>query len=208
MKNIIKIFVVLTFVFLITFSNNAYAESVNSIKSKDPKVVLSSQKYNELNKELNSDGYRVDMKNVEITYQDNEIIVGNIKTVNKQWLKGFENSSTVKTYNFKENSDGMERTTVSSGSGYAKLDNVGRGRSLRWAVRPNTYWPYVFSGTVSLNYDSGYKRIQPVRGVSAARQEVSGFVYMNANNGGVGTLNGTAVGDGVYFVLPGVSIRF
>lgn len=138
----------------------------------------------------------------EIIYQDEEITVRELGN-DPEIAERIENHA-----------DAEEEILVSpfaTGPGGKAVISAGdSGRIIYWTIRPNTAWPYNFTGKVALRYHSGFKRDAPIGGMGMLGSSVSGSVSMNKNNGGYATLSGTAFSlDGKKrSVLPGVGTSF
>ncbi|MED2976138.1 hypothetical protein P4284_05300 [Bacillus swezeyi] len=149
----------------------------------------------------------------EIVYMDDEITVrsyGNDKEISDIIFN--HPNSVVATDDEEETSENTIKPMASAvgPGGRSSIVAGSSGRIVYWSVKPNTAWPYSFSGLVKLRYHSGFKRNQPVGGIGAFGSTVSGNVTMNKNNGGVAYLSGTAyaLNGSKFKVLPGVHESF
>lgn len=149
----------------------------------------------------------------EIIYKDDEITVRSFGNDQEISDAIFNDPNSVVANNSDSviaNGDIMPLSSVVGPGGRASIVAANSGRSVYWSVTPATLWPYNFQGAVKLKYYSGYSRTAYIGGMGGLGLSVSGEVTMNANNGGVAYLTGTAyalTGD-KYSVLPGVHTSF
>lgn len=149
----------------------------------------------------------------EIVYKDDEITVrsfGNDQEISDLIFN--HPDSVVAIGNEEEVNENIMRpmASVTGPGGRASMIAGKSGRVVYWSAKPNTKWPFTFSGTVKLRYHSGFKRDAHVGGVGAFGSTVSGQVTMNKNNGGIAYLSGTAyaLNGSQFTVLPKVHDSF
>lgn len=149
----------------------------------------------------------------EVIYEDEEITVGSFGN-NEEIAEMLENSPTsVASYDFLNNSD-SDITPFSTGTGPGGVSRIdvatSDNRTIFWSVTPATNWPYVFEGAIELRYFSGFSRDALITGAGAIGSTASGYITLNAHNGGTATLTGNAYDATFarYAVVPYVTIPF
>ncbi|MBT1249466.1 hypothetical protein KHO97_03560 [Bacillus licheniformis] len=111
----------------------------------------------------------------------------------------------------KENLSKFRTNSTAIGSGgKATLNASDDRRRIYWSVKPKTWGPWWFEGTLKLRYRSGFKRNVHLSGYGVLGSTYSEYVPLNKNNGGRVYLSGKAVDafGSTYGVLPNFSIAF
>ncbi|MCI4129452.1 hypothetical protein [Bacillus haynesii] len=111
----------------------------------------------------------------------------------------------------KENKSKFHTNSTAIGSGgKATLNASDDRRRIYWSVKPKTWGPWWFEGTLKLRYRSGFKRNVHLSGYGVLGSTYSEYVPLNKNNGGRVYLSGKAVDafGSTYGVLPNFSIAF
>ncbi|MCY9220601.1 hypothetical protein MOF08_07705 [Bacillus licheniformis] len=111
----------------------------------------------------------------------------------------------------KENRSKLHTNSTAIGSGgKATLNASDDRRRIYWSVKPKTWGPWWFDGTLKLRYRSGFKRNVHLNGFGVLGSTYSEVVNLNKNNGGRVYLSGKAYDamGNVYGVLPNFSIAF
>lgn len=173
---------------MFTFSSNAFANETfinadaeeDTIIYQDDEITVKS-----LGKGL-SEGTLIDP---EIIYEDDEIVV----STSENFIPAISLFST-----------------ATGPGGTAKLDASSDRRNIYWSVKPKTIAPWFFRGTLKLRYYSGFSRDVDLTGYGAVGSTWSGIVSLNANNGGVVYLSGSAyaANGSLFNVLPEFNIAF
>ena len=148
----------------------------------------------------------------EVTYMDDEITVTDFGD-NPEISEAIFNNPDSVVADSSLGIRGIGITPYSSVTGPGGRSSIvagNSGRILYWSVKPDTLWPFNFSGLVKLRYHSGFSRNAVIGSMGILGQTVSGSVTMNKNNGGVGYLTGTAyaITREKFKVLPGVHTSF
>lgn len=100
--------------------------------------------------------------------------------------------------------------TVTGPGGVVTLDMSVNNRTIYWSVKPATNWPWIFAGNLNLHYFSGFKRTVMISGSGAMGSRTSGYITLNAHNGGTVRMTGTAtsLNGSNYQVMPNASMPF
>jgi hypothetical protein len=97
---------------------------------------------------------------------------------------------------------GISFVTSYGGGGSATLDPF--SNSIYWKVKPDTNWPYAFSGYIEVNYYDGEYEDFEVSGSGALGTSCGGAVPLGHSGGYSAKLTGTAMNmwGSTYVVLP------